>query len=248
MAPRPVSSPLESTPRVDPLIAEGLGVSIGGLEVLRGVDLTVALGRVVGVLGPSGAGKSTLFRLLAGELLPTRGTVQLGGVDVSRFPLWKRARLGLGYVPQTPSVLLDLTVSDNVRTFERAARAPVRRPEERAASVGLEGRLHVRAVELSGGERRRLEVLRALIADPAVLVCDEPFAGGDPVHVRLLASLLRGHADRGRAVLLADHRIGDALGICDEALLLADGRVFARAPASEFAEHPAVRGRYLGAV
>lgn len=245
----PVSSaPETKTDEPCPLVAEGLRVTIGGLELLRDVDVAVARGRVVGVLGPSGAGKSTLFRALVGELLPSHGSVHLRGMDVTRAPLWKRARLGLGYVPQTPSVLLDLTVADNICTFERAARARPCPPGERAASVGLEARLGVRALDLSGGERRRLEVLRALIAEPAVLVCDEPFSAGDPVHVRLLATLLRAHADRGHAVLLADHRIGDALGICDEALLLVDGRVSLRAPASEFADHPAVRGRYLGAV
>jgi ABC-type lipopolysaccharide export system ATPase subunit len=143
-------------------------------------------------------------------------------------------------------VLLDLTVADNLRTFERAARVPARDPSERAATVELSDRLDVRARDLSGGERRRLELLRVLVPDPQVLICDEPFAAGDPIHVRLLSALLRAHADRGRAVLLADHRLADALEICDEALLLADGSVLASGPARGFADHPAVRGRYLG--
>ena len=228
------------------LEARGVRVTLGGREVLRDVDVSVAQGRILGVLGPSGAGKTTLFRALVGEIVPSSGTVWLGGADVTKQPLWRRARAGLGYFPQSQSVLLDLTVADNLRTFERAARVPARDPSERAATVELSDRLDVRARDLSGGERRRLELLRVLVPDPQVLICDEPFAAGDPIHVRLLSALLRAHADRGRAVLLADHRLADALEICDEALLLADGGVLASGPARGFADHPAVRGRYLG--
>jgi lipopolysaccharide export system ATP-binding protein len=228
------------------LHAEGVSVFLGGREVLRRADVSVMAGSIVGVLGPSGAGKTTLFRAIAGEVPLHEGKIWLGGRDLSGSALWERARAGLGYVPQTPSVLLDLTVAENIRTFEKVARLPFRTPEERAGVVELEGRLAVRARDLSGGERRRLEMLRALLPDPSVLVCDEPFAAGDPIHVRLLARLLRDHANRGRAVLLADHRIADALSICDEALLLSDGEVKLRGPARDFADHPAVRGRYLG--
>ncbi len=228
------------------LVAEGLHATLGGVELLRNVTLSVESGCVVGVLGPNGAGKSTLFRVLAGEVSPTAGRVALAGKDVTRLPLWRRARLGLGYVPQTPSVLFDLTVAENIRTFGRAVGVATRAPEEHARRVELDAKLGVRARDLSGGERRRLELLRALMADPAVLVCDEPFAAGDPMHVRALASLLRAHADAGRAVLLADHRVGDALAICDEAILLGEGHVQLRGPAREFSDHPAVRGRYLG--
>jgi lipopolysaccharide export system ATP-binding protein len=228
------------------LTVTNVSVVLGGVRVLDGVDLVVRSGTVMAVVGASGAGKSTLFRAIAGELPLAQGSVALGGRDVSTLPLWRRARAGLGYVPQGPSVLLDLSVLENISTFERAARVPRRPAQERAQIVQLEHRLSVPAKDLSGGERRRLELLRALIADPAVLVCDEPFAAGDPVHVKALSVLLRAHADRGRAVLIADHRVQDALSISDEALFLGDGRVLARGPADQLSGHPAVRGQYLG--
>lgn len=228
------------------LEVEGLSVALGGVRVLESIDASVQAGRVLAVVGASGAGKSTLFRAIAGELAPQRGRVLFSGIDVTRLPLWKRARLGLGYVPQGPSVLLDLTVAQNIATFERAARVPSVPAGERAQTVRLEHRLAVPARELSGGERRRLELLRALIADPRLLVCDEPFAASDPVHVRVLSDLLRGHAARGRAVLFADHRIDDALAICDDAIFLYEGRVVASGPGAQLGNHPAVRGRYMG--
>jgi lipopolysaccharide export system ATP-binding protein len=228
------------------LRVEGISVRLGGQEILRHVDLEVLSGQVVGVLGPSGAGKSTLFRVIAGELVPQAGRVLLSNRDLGREPLWMRARRGLGYVPQTPSILFDLSVAENIRTFERAARVARRPLEERADSVELASRLDVRARELSGGERRRLELLRALIANPAVLVCDEPLAGIDPAAAGRIVRRLRALAESGSAVLLADHRMREALAACDRALLLLDGRIELSAPPAEFSDHPAVRRRYLG--
>ncbi len=228
------------------LRAEGLHASLGGAEILRGVDLELRAGEIVGLLGPSGAGKTTLFRVLVGELPPRAGRVWLGDRDVTRAPLWARARAGLGYVPQTPSVLVELDVADNLRTFERAARVARRPPAERAAALGLEGRLDVPAGELSGGERRRLEILRALVGEPRVLVLDEPLTGVDPAAAAQVGELLRARARAGSAIVLADHRIREALAMCDRALLLADGAVELDAPATRFADDPAVQRRYLG--
>jgi lipopolysaccharide export system ATP-binding protein len=168
---------------------------------------------------------------------------------VTAWPLWKRARAGLGYVPQEPSVLWDLTVLENLRTFRQIVHRD-RDPEEaeRAArAVDLTSRLDVRAGELSAGERRRLELARAITRTPRVLVCDEPFAGVDPAGAERLAQLLRDLAERESvAVVLADHHVAEALGICTRAMLLLDGEVATTGTPDEFRSHPLVQGRYLG--
>jgi lipopolysaccharide export system ATP-binding protein len=168
------------------------------------------------------------------------------GTDVTNLPLWQRARRGLGYIPQVPSVLFDLTLADNIRTFESAAQARPKPTSERAERFGLGSKLAVLARDLSGGERRRLELLRAMIGEPKVLLCDEPFASGDPAHVRLVNEHLRTIADAGGTVIVADHRTSDALTVCDRAFLLVNGSVEAQGPKSSFADHPAVQSRYAG--
>jgi lipopolysaccharide export system ATP-binding protein len=231
------------------LVASDLRVSRGGRAILRGVDIEARAGEVLGVLGPSGAGKSTLFRALVGEEPPDAGTVRLGGVDVTDWPLWKRARAGVGFVPQGPSVLWDLTVRQNFEAFRKIVGLPSGPPSaarDAAERVGLEHRLDVAAGELSAGERRRLEFARAVTRTPRVLVCDEPFAGVDPAGATRLGDLLEGLARSGTTVILADHHVAEALRICSHALLLLDGAVAASAPSAEFADHPLVRGRYLG--
>jgi lipopolysaccharide export system ATP-binding protein len=228
------------------LVARGLRVTAGGKAILRGVDVDANAGDVLGVLGPSGAGKSTLFRALVGEAPPDEGSIVLDGADVTHLPLWARARRGVGYVPQGPSVLWDLTVAANLHAFRRIVGLAPEAPEVAAGRVGLEGRLGVRAGDLSGGERRRLELARALTRAPRVLVCDEPFAGVDPAGAERLGVLLRDLAVNGATVLLADHHVAEALRVCTRAVLLLDGVIAASAPASEFSDHPLVRGRYLG--
>ena len=230
------------------LAAAGLRVVRGGKAILRGVDLQAHAGEVVGVLGPSGAGKSTLFGVLVGETDADAGTVRLGDQDVTRWPLWRRARAGVGYVPQGPSVLWDLTVRANLEAYRRIAGLPPADPRVAAERVGLVDRLDVVAGALSGGERRRLELGRAVTRDPKVLVCDEPFAGVDPAGAAHLGQLLKELAERGATVLLADHHVAEALRVCTRALLLLDGAVAVCAQADEFAEHPLVRGRYLGTI
>lgn len=231
---------------VSVLRAEALCVRRGSQEILRGVDLSVERGRVLAVLGPSGAGKSTLFRTLVGELKPARGRVLLDERDITAEPLWTRARSGVGYVPQTPSVLWDLSVSENVRTFAKLVGCAPAAARAQAEELALGGVFEVRARALSGGERRRLELLRALVAEPRVLILDEPLSGLDPTSAIAVARVLRIKSEQGMSIVLADHRVGEALALCHDAVLLADGRVELRTPAAEFAEHPAVVRRYLG--
>lgn len=219
----------------------------GDVRVLDGVDLDVSAGEVVALLGPSGAGKSTLFRAISGELAVDAGVVELAGRDISHAPLWRRARAGLGYMPQSPSVLFDLSVADNVTTFERVSGSPTKPLAERMRAVGLDERLASRrARELSGGERRRLELLRALVTEPRVLVLDEPLAGVDPGGAVKIGEVIRGAADAGAAVLIADHRVREALGFSDRAGLLLDGRICVWESPEAFEDHPEVRNRYLG--
>lgn len=228
------------------LEAAGVQVERGGKVLLRDVTVRADPGEVLGVLGPSGAGKSTLFRAIMGELVTNAGVVLLGGRDISSWPLWRRARAGMGYVPQGPSVLWDLTVRENLRTFHEIARQPSAGVAPSAERVALEGHLDVRAGELSAGERRRLEIARALVGTPKVLVCDEPFAGVDPAGAVRLGDILGELARSGVAVLLADHHVAEALRVCTRAVLLLDGAVAVDAEPAAFLEHELVRGRYLG--
>lgn len=232
------------------LVARGITVDIGGRAVLREVDLAVAPGEVLGVFGPSGAGKSTLFRALAGDLEGARGSVHIGAHDASRLPLWRRARLGLGYVPQTPSVLLDLDVRDNLAVFANAARHARRvAPKLDLAAIvddlGLAPRLGVRAGALSGGERRRLEIARALAGSPSVLLLDEPFSAVDPFGRRAVERALAALVEAGGAVILSDHQVGEALRLCGRAALLVGGELMLISDASAFSEHEIVRRYYI---
>lgn len=238
----------ESERKTPAIACEGVTVTGGARQILRQIDLSCDEGEVVGVLGPSGAGKSTLFRALAGETPLAAGKVLLGTVDVTREPLYRRALRGLSYMPQSPSVLFDLTVRENLDAFARVTGSPKSGSEltDAAERVGLAERLDVRAGALSGGERRRLELARAITRPPKVIVCDEPFAGVDPEGAERVGRLLAGLAKEGVTVLLADHHVAEALTICTRAVLLLDGQIAVSATPSEFREHELVKGRYLG--
>jgi lipopolysaccharide export system ATP-binding protein len=242
-----MSAAAPTAPAEPCLVGRGLHVVRGGKEILRGVDIEARPGKVLAVLGPSGAGKSTLFRALVGELPLASGGVFLDGKEVSDWPLWRRSRMGVGYVPQTPSVLWNLTVRGNLAAFHRVVHgAPLEDPVAAAARVELSERLDVPAGELSAGERRRLELARALVRRPKVLICDEPFAGVDPVGSGRIARLLADLAETGVAVVLADHHVAEALSLATEAMLLLDGIVATVGDPLAFQNHPIVQGRYLG--
>lgn len=228
------------------LRALGLRRTLGGRRVLDGVELEVGPGEVVGLLGPNGAGKSTCFKLIAGLDRADAGEVWLGDRRLDGLPLWRRVHLGLGYLAQEPSVFRGLTVAENVLVpLERRGEAG-----QLDALLEEAGLAHLRdamAGSLSGGERRRLEIARCLASAPAVLLLDEPFSGVDPVAVADLQVRIRGLARRGIGVLLTDHAVREALGICDRAVLLDGGRPMVSGTPAEVAADPYARARYLGA-
>lgn len=239
--------PLRTTPALD---ATDLDSGWGREPILRGLSLRIGPGDRVAILGPNGAGKTTLFDTLSGRLRPRMGSVLLGGKDVTRLPLHRRARLGLGYVPQEPSVFGDLTVRDNLRAALQspAARRVVTADDDLDRGLSafrLAEIANRRAGVLSGGERRRVEVLRALLCRPTVLLLDEPFAGLDPRGRTALASGLSALPAK-TALVVTDHAADDVLELCDRVVLLIDGGVVFDGPRADFDEgHPAHR-RYFG--
>jgi len=233
---------------VKPALLEvsGLTVVLGGRSILRDVSLSLAPGDLLGVFGPSGAGKSTLIAALSGEHRIQAGQVRLQGKDVTDFALWQRARCGLGLLPQGPSVLWDLTVEQNMAAFARLARPHDRLADPAAVLDALELRPHraTHARSLSGGERRRLELARALLTRPKVLLCDEPFSAADPHARRLIGRALADAAQAGSAVLVADHHLLDALALCGSACLLHEGEILVETDARAFSEDMLVKRHY----
>ena len=247
------SPALRSAPR---LVVDGITVRAGGRAIVREISITIEPGEILGIFGPSGAGKSTLFRALAGEQAAASGRVILDGTDVTRLSLWQRARRGIGYLPQTPSVLWDLTVAENLAVFARLAvraKTPASAGDRPRGGVdidaivhdlGLADRLRITAGSLSGGERRRLELARALCADPRVLFCDEPFAAIDPLGTAHVGEHLLALAGRGASVVIADHHVAEALRLCRRAALLLEGELCLVAPPAAFRDADLVRKHY----
>ncbi|HSY05317.1 MAG TPA: LPS export ABC transporter ATP-binding protein [Steroidobacteraceae bacterium] len=232
------------------LQATGLAKSYKSRQVVRDLSLELASGEVVGLLGPNGAGKTTAFYMIVGLVPCDAGRICLGDVDVTLLPMHRRAQLGLGYLPQEASVFRKLSVEDNVmailetRHMERAAR------EERLEQLLEELRIgHVRrslGLALSGGERRRVEIARALAAEPRFMLLDEPFAGVDPLSVLDIQRIIRELTHRGIGVLITDHNVRETLGVCARAYIVNQGTVIASGSAEEVLANPQVREVYLG--
>lgn len=228
------------------LHAEGLSHSFGGRRVVAGVSLSVAPGRIVGLLGPNGAGKTTTFRMIAGLIGGGEGTVSLSGRRLDGLPLWRRVRLGLGYLPQKPTGFRNLSVADNLRIPLSASGGGESELSELLEKVGLTHLRDAPAGTLSGGERRRMEIVRCLAARPAVVLLDEPFAGVDPVALSDIQARIQDLADAGIGVLITDHAVQQTLRSCDEVVILDAGSIIATGSPAEVAADPNVRARYLG--
>ena len=232
------------------LHARGLSKSFRGRKVVDGVSFDVNAGEVVGLLGPNGAGKTTSFHCVVGLLHPDEGEVHLGGQDLSGLPLHRRARMGLGYLPQEPSIFRKLTVRQNLLLVLEGH--GVHGDEARGRTDDVLQEFDLLRVadslgeQLSGGERRRTEIARALLAEPRFLLFDEPFAGIDPIAVHELQRLIGKLRDRGLGVLISDHAVRETLGICDRAVLLVEGRLLEAGTPPQIAASERARAMYLG--
>ncbi len=232
------------------LEARTLVKEYGDRRVVMGISIEVAAGEVVGLLGPNGAGKTTTFSMIAGRISPTEGQVIFAGRDVTKLPMYQRARAGMSYLAQEPSIFDGLTVAENllaVLEFHERDRVKRRaRLSELLAKLGLEPHADKQASRLSGGYRRRLEITRALITRPKLLMLDEPFAGVDPLVVEDLQRIIGDLKREGLGLLITDHNVHATLRITDRAYIVHAGEVLASGTASELANNEVARSKYLG--
>jgi lipopolysaccharide export system ATP-binding protein len=232
------------------LRAEGICKRLGGREILRTVSLQVRAGEVVGLLGPNGAGKTTTFYAIVGLIRPDRGSIRLNGVDVTGDAMYVRARKGISYLPQEPSVFRKLTVEENILAILETLRLTREERENRLAELLEELSIaHLaknKAYSLSGGERRRVEITRALVTEPVFMLLDEPFAGIDPIAILDIQSIVGQLRERGIGILITDHNVRETLGICDRAYILSEGAVLEEGTPQEIAGSRQARELYLG--
>ncbi len=233
------------------LIARDLGKAYKGRQVVNGVSLSLKRGEILGLLGPNGAGKTTCFYMVMGLIQPDFGDISIDGQDVTLLPMYVRARLGLGYLPQEPSIFRGMSVEDNVLAVLETIEPDAPTREFRATEILTELRIDrlrkQRATSLSGGERRRLEIARALATDPSFILLDEPFAGIDPLAIADIRDLIGFLKQRGIGVLITDHNVRDTLNIIDRATIIFDGEVLFEGSPDEVLHQPDVRRVYLGA-
>ena len=228
----------------------GLTKRYGDRDVVCSVDLEIHPTEVVGLLGPNGAGKTTTFNMLAGGVRPSQGKVFLGETDITGLPMYRRARLGITYLPQEPSIFRKLSVADNVNaileTVESDRTVRRERLRELLAELGLADKAGRRGDTLSGGERRRVEITRALVLDPKFMLLDEPFAGIDPIAVIDIQKIIEQLKNRGIGVIITDHNVREILSICDHAYIITDGHIIREGTPEKIAADPQVREIYLG--
>jgi LPS export ABC transporter ATP-binding protein len=227
------------------LVAKDLKKSFKKELIIKGVSLEIKKKEVVGLLGPNGAGKTTTFYLICGILKPDSGEVLLDNKDITNLTLYKKARLGIGYLPQESSIFRDLSVEDNLYIIAKEYKKEDI-VEELLEKFNIEPIRKRKGINLSGGERRRVEIARALIPSPKFLFLDEPFAGVDPVNVIEIKELIRVLVDEGIGVVITDHNVRETLSICDRAYVLKDGKILTSGSAKEIVENEDVKKYYLG--
>jgi lipopolysaccharide export system ATP-binding protein len=232
------------------LVAHGLAKSFGKLSVVRNVGLAVRRGEAVGLLGPNGAGKTTVFTMIMGLVRPDKGDIRLDGEVITRLPMFQRGQLGIGYLPQEPSIFRGLSVKGNIlavlESHVRSKRDREARLEELLEEFSITHLRDARAVALSGGERRRVEIARAVAADPVFMLLDEPFAGVDPIAVAEVKLLVRQLTRRGIGVLITDHSVRETLSLVDRAYLIYGGTVMIQGKPEVIMADPEARRVYLG--
>ncbi len=233
------------------LSTHGIVKRYKALTIVNQADVQVSSGEIVGLLGPNGAGKTTCFYMIVGLVRTDGGEIHLNGKDISGLPMHERARLGIGYLPQEPSIFRKLSVQDNImavlETVPKLTPAQrTRRMEMLMEEFGIAHKRTAMGISLSGGERRRVEIARALAMEPEFILLDEPFAGIDPISVIDIQQIIRMLKQRGIGVLITDHNVRETLGICDHAYILANGKVLTAGTATEILAHKEVRRIYLG--
>ena len=241
----------ETTMRGAPdIVAENLVKQYGPRTVVNGISLHASCGEIVGLLGPNGAGKTTTFYMVVGLIRPNAGTVTFRGDDITRMPVYRRARQGIGYLAQEASIFRKLTVEENVlailETMDLRKAERLSRAEELLASLNLTKVARQRAYTLSGGERRKLEIARALVRKPAILMLDEPFSGVDPLAVHDIQEIVKGLRSRGLGIIVTDHNVRETLSIVDRAYLVYDGQILCEGPSEFLVQDETARRLYLG--
>jgi len=233
------------------LEGKNLVKSYKSTQILHGVDVAVRSSQVVGLLGPNGAGKTTTFYIICGLVESSGGQVLFDGEDVSGLSLHRRARQGIGYLPQESSIFKDLSVEDNLYlaaeiAFPKDTKRQRQKVEELLEQFNIEQIRRRKGINLSGGERRRAEIARALVPEPKFILLDEPFAGVDPIAVMDIQKIIRYLSGNGIGVLITDHNVRETLSICDYAYVLKDGAILAKGDTQQIAQDPKVRANYLG--